>query len=86
MHRLDSNMKLESERICAAENREKYCRRSAHDKGEEGEQDMSEGKERRYGLLSGRGAGYERMYSADYKRHGNGIIAQDAGVASSGTK
>jgi hypothetical protein len=36
-----------------------------------------EGKERRYGLLSGRGVGYERL-AAGYKRHGNGIIAQGA--------
>jgi hypothetical protein len=35
---------------------------------------MSEGKERRYGLLSGIEAGYERMCAAGY----NGIIAQDA--------
>jgi len=35
-----------------------------------------EGKERRYGLLFGRGAGYERMCVAGYQRHG--IIAQDA--------
>jgi hypothetical protein len=36
---------------------------------------MSEGKERRYSLLSGRGVGYERMCAVGYKWHGNEMIA-----------
>jgi hypothetical protein len=46
-------MKPESGRICAAENREKYCRRSVHDKGEEGER-RSQGKERKSRLMNNR--------------------------------